>query len=200
MAPAYVVFGAGNSGGTADERGLVLGLEVICRQADTEAAVAQVLEDFIAHEMTHVYQARAGGTGSEDDLLRQALVEGFADFVMERTLGAPAMMGAERAAYGRAHEAGLWREFQADVDAGKVDTEWLYRPVTSRPGRPADMGYWIGNRICESYYARATDKQSAIRALLHLRDPRVILADSGYDGSASQPDEDRRPGAPALDA
>jgi hypothetical protein len=80
LAPAYVVFGAGNSGGTADEGGLVLGLEVICRQAETNAEAAQVLEDFIAHEMTHVYQARVGGSGYEDDLLRQALVEGFAGY------------------------------------------------------------------------------------------------------------------------
>lgn len=179
-APAFVVFGAGNSGGTADERGLVLGLEVICRQADSAAGAGQVLKDFVAHEMTHVYQARAGTVQSDVDLLRQSLVEGFADFVMERALGDRAVASADRATYGHAHEADLWRGFKRDVAAGRTDTEWLYRPVKSRPGQPADMGYWIGKRICEAYYDRAGDKRAAVRMLLELRDPPAILAESGY--------------------
>jgi hypothetical protein len=182
VAPVYVVFGAGNSGGTADDRGLVLGLEVICREADSPQAAARILRDFIAHEMTHVYQARVEAHGSEDDLLRQSLIEGFADFVMEQASSGEAASGAERSAYGLAHEPELWRDFQADVASGRPDTEWLYRPVTSRPGQPPDMGYWIGKRICEAYYARAADKAAAMRVLLELRDPEAILAASGYDG------------------
>jgi hypothetical protein len=50
----------------------------------------------------------------------------------------------------------------------------------SIPSRPADMGYWIGKRICEAYYAKAGDKRAAMRTLLELRDPKAILAKSGY--------------------
>jgi len=179
-ATAWVVFGAGNSGGTADARGLVLGLEVLCAQAGDAQAAAQVLRDFLAHEMTHVHQARAGAQESETDLLRQSLIEGFADFVMEMALDGTARAGARRSAYGLAHEAALWREFKADVDAGRTKTEWLYRQNMSIPGRPADMGYWIGKRICEAYHAKAQDKRVAMRTLLELRDPKAILVESGY--------------------
>lgn len=179
-ATAYVVFGAGNSGGTAGAEGLVLGLEVICFLADSAPAVKQVLRDFIAHEMAHVYQSRAGVKESADDLLHQSMVEGFADFVMERVLEGAARTGTERQAYGLAIEAVLWREFKSDVDSRRAKTEWLYVQRMSVPGRPADMGYWIGKRICEAYYAKAGDKRAAMRTLLELRDPKAILAESGY--------------------
>jgi hypothetical protein len=179
-ATVYVVFGAGNSGGTAGTEGLVLGLEVICSLADSAPAAAQVLRDFVAHEMAHVYQSRAGLKESEDDLLHQSMVEGFADFVMEKALEGAARAGEKRQAYGLANEAALWREFKSDVDSRRAKTEWLYVQRMSIPGRPADMGYWIGKRICEAYYAKAGDKRAAMRALLELRDPKAILAESGY--------------------
>lgn len=179
-ATAYVVFGAGNSGGTADAQGLVLGLEVLCQQAANEAEAEQVLKDFVVHEMTHVHQARAGAHDGPDSLLRQVLVEGFADHVMARVLGPAARADALRHQHGLANEAALWREFKGDVDAGKTDTDWLYRQHPRQPGRPADMGYWIGKRICEAYLQQASDKQGALRTLLQLKDPQAILAASGY--------------------
>lgn len=179
-ATAYVVFGAGNSGGTAGAQGLVLGLEVICSLADSAPAASQVLRDFVAHEMAHVHQSRAGLKENPDDLLHQSMVEGFADFVMEKALEGAARAGAERQAYGLANEAALWREFKSDIDSRRAKTEWLYVQRMSIPGRPADMGYWIGKRICEAYYAKAGDKRAAMRTLLELRDPKAILAESGY--------------------
>jgi hypothetical protein len=178
-APAWVVFGAGNSGGTAAAEGLVLGLEVICRDAADEAAAEQILKDFIAHELVHVHQERAGTVQSDGDLLRQALVEGFADHLMTLATGGTAVADRERDLHGRAHEAGLWHEFRAAVDAGTGLRGWLYGP-SGVPGRPADMGYWIGRRICEAYVARAADPARARQTLLALRDPVAILRDSGY--------------------
>jgi Predicted Zn-dependent protease (DUF2268) len=181
VAPAYVVFGAGNSGGTANEDGLVLGLEVVCRQpADAEQARRQ-LEDFVAHEITHVYQSRYAATDPQVDLLFIALREGFADFVMDRASGRPSAVDAARTAFGLEREAGLWREFKRDLDAGRTeDTDWFYKFDPKRSGQPADMGYWIGKRICERYYAQAGDKAEAMRTLLLMRDPRKILETSGY--------------------
>lgn len=181
-APVYILFGAGNSGGTADAAGLVLGLEVICRGARDAAAATQLLRDFIAHEMTHVYQARQSRQNAPDSLLRQALVEGLADHLMENTLGDKAAAGAQRQRYGLAHEAELWREFKADVDAGRPISRWFYDQRPQPGGRPPDMGYWIGKRICEAYVQGAPDRPSALQTLLALRDPVAILAASGYDG------------------
>jgi hypothetical protein len=178
-APVFVVFGAGNSGGTADTQGLVLGLEVICRDAADAAQAEQLLKDFVAHEMVHVHQARVGTVQSDSDLLRQSLVEGVADLVMQLAGGGNSLADAERSRYGHGHEARLWREFVVAAEGGQGLAGWLYGP-SGEPGRPPDMGYWIGRRIGEAYLARAGDRAAALRTLLELRDPQAILRDSGY--------------------
>ncbi len=180
-APTYFLFGAGNSGGTASRDGLGIGLEVICKEARTPAQAQQIIREFVAHEMTHVFQVRNGLEMNDHDLLQHTLSEGFADFMMGRLLGADTTVDATRRAYGQAHEAELWRQFQADVAADKGDTDWLFNAGTPPAGKVSDLGYWLGRRICESYYAKATDKAAAMRTLLLLRDPKRILADSGYD-------------------
>ena len=184
-APTYFLFGAGNSGGTASTEGLAIGLEVICKDARTPAQAQQIIREFVAHEMTHVFQVRMGLEMKDHDLLQHTLSEGFADFVMGQALGAETSVDATRRAYGIAHEAELWRKFQADVAADKGDGDWLFNGGHQPAGEPADMGYWLGRRICEAYYARAADKAQAIRTMLLLRDPRQILADSGYAGGAA---------------
>ncbi len=182
-APAYFLFGAGNSGGTASAEGLGIGIEVICKEARTPAQAQQIIREFIAHEMTHVFQNRNGLETKDHDLLQHVLIEGFADFVMGRMLGAETSVDAARRAYGVAHEAALWQKFQADVAADKGDADWLYSGGQTPAGQPPDLGYWLGRRICESYYAHATDKAQAIRTLLLLKDPKAILRDSRYDGT-----------------
>lgn len=181
-APVYVVFGAGNSGGTADAQGLVLGLEVICREAKDRQDAEQLLRGFVAHELVHVHQERVGTEQSTGDLLRQSLVEGFADYVMTLTTGGTSGAEGERRQHGQSNEAALWREFRATMvtaagDAGLAG--WLYSP-SGVPGRPPDMGYWIGMRICEAFVARSVDRAQALQTLLQLRDPRRILDESGY--------------------
>ena len=44
----------------------------------------------------------------------------------------------------------------------------------------ADLGYFVGARICEAYYEQAEDKRQAIEDLLFISDPAAILEASGY--------------------
>ncbi len=181
LAPAYVLFGAGNSGGTAKPQGLALALEVLCRQPTDAEAASRILEEYVAHEITHVYQYRDFDQSVPQDLAQLAVMEGFADFIAERSTGRLPVPGRVRDAYGRQHEAELWQRFEADLAAGRSEgTDWFYSPDPKTPGQPADMGYWVGKRICEAYYAKAEDKQAALQTLLRARDPHRILADSGY--------------------
>lgn len=183
-APVYMLFGAGNSGGTASSKALVLGLEVLCRSANTEAEATRVFIEFVAHEVTHVYQSRSMQASSSGDLLQTMLMEGFADFAMTLVLGEPARSDAERSAYGLAREAELWARAQVDFKQGdKKLRDWMYNNSSPRePGMPADLAYWLGKRICEAYCARATDKAVALQTLLEMADPAQILRDSGYRG------------------
>ena len=56
---------------------------------------------------------------------------------------------------------------------------WMYGPPPT-PGVPSDLGYWIGRRICESYYERATDKSKALVDIIEMRNPPQLYARSAY--------------------
>ncbi|MCC5854804.1 MAG: hypothetical protein JJU10_03875 [Idiomarina sp.] len=177
-APAYVVFGGNNSGGTASADGLVIGIEVLCDLVSDQAAFALLFEDFIAHEIVHVYQNRLIHLDRPPTLLEMALVEGVADFIAEKILGRVSSAAVQRSDYGLKHEAELWQEFIADMH-GSESGDWLYRQDLG-DGRPADLGYWIGKRIAESYYKNASNKKVAVRELVGFSDAQVILDNSQY--------------------
>ncbi|HEX7090558.1 MAG TPA: DUF2268 domain-containing putative Zn-dependent protease [Longimicrobiales bacterium] len=160
----YFVIGRFNSGGTVSPAGLLIGAEMYRDPAR--------LPMIVAHELVH-YQQPPGGRSLT--LLERAFREGSADFVGELLSGQ--RMNAAAQEYGRAHEAELWAEFRS-VMHGTDATGWLYG--NPPPGRPADLGYFIGYRIAEAYYAQAADKAAALRDILRVRDVERILAASGY--------------------
>jgi uncharacterized protein YjaZ len=47
-------------------------------------------------------------------------------------------------------------------------------------GGPNDLGYFMGYRICQSYYEQAEDKTAAIAAILTTKDVNALLEASGY--------------------
>ena len=62
---------------------------------------------------------------------------------------------------------------------GTNTSNWLYEGDRAK-GRPADMGYYMGYRICEAFYQKAVDKSEAVRRILALNDPEGLLRESGY--------------------
>lgn len=178
LAPAYVVFGGNNSGGTADAAGLVIGIEVLCNLADTKEDFAYIFEYFIAHEIVHVYQQRLVSIEGQLSLLEMTLIEGVADFIAEKILGRVDSSAIARTDYGLKNEARLWQEFKA-VMASTETGDWMYRQSAS-DGKPADMAYWIGKRIAEAYYHHSENKSQAVRELVGFSDAHQILNKSRY--------------------
>jgi hypothetical protein len=190
----YIVFGAGNSGGTAGPGAQVLGLEVLCRMSPTPEKLRQTLRHFFAHETVHSFQQDAGMTLARDPLLAAILVEGAADFIAQLVTGEEP--DAVRAAWATPREAELWRQMQADIaltrkltdkddpeegsPEAKAYARWIGNYSTPPAGWPPELGYWMGLRIWQRYYAAAPDKHAALRAMLAVRDPRVILAAGTY--------------------
>lgn len=82
----------------------------------------------------------------------------------------------------QADEATYFAEFLREKDGTDI-SRWLYNQGRTAPGRPGDLGYFIGYRIAQAYYLKATDKAQAIRDLITLRDPAALLVQSGYAGS-----------------
>lgn len=183
-----VVFGAGNSGGTAQPDMQVLGLEVLCRLAPDGAAFRRIMRHFYAHETVHTFQRFDQKRLEADPLLADALAEGTADYLARLVTGE--VPDPERARWAEANAAFVWAEFARDIAAARdpslteaqrkaVMRRWVGNAGNPPEGWPSELGYWVGMTIAEGYVAKAPDRAAAIRELLRLDDPRAVLARSG---------------------
>ncbi|MGN7832332.1 DUF2268 domain-containing putative Zn-dependent protease [Pseudoxanthomonas sp. 22568] len=198
------VFGAANSGGTADARSQVIGLEVACQGVTGPADFQKSMRHLFAHETIHSLQTpMQEGSAAQRDLLVWALREGAANFFAALVTGGD-LTGADNA-WAMERETELWRGFQTDrrimrarwtpgqepdAAAVKAATRWMWNVGNPPAGWPAELGYWIGHRILGAYYQRKPDKRAAIAAILALEDPDALLRESGYAGGAAVPDGD----------
>lgn len=192
--PVTVLVGRYSTGGTVSGRGLLIGLEFFGRDAqaplgelnafarDNQKSWMRDLPPLVAHEHTHFLSGRAGSTSGRSGatLLARSLNEGVAEFIGELASGEPTYLRFFRV--WQANEAAYFAEFLREKDGTDI-SRWLYNQGSTTGGRPGDLGYFIGYRIAQAYYARATDKAQAIRELIALRDPAALLAQSGYAGS-----------------
>lgn len=164
--PAYFVIGAYNSGGTSTSNGLIMGVEM---QQD----IAQ-LPYIVAHELIHFNQNYGADSNT---LLSQSIMEGAADFMGELISGKHINKTAMD--YFNANEDALCKEF-AEIMNNKKYHGWLYGGNGKNPGRPNDLGYSIGYKICMAYYDKHNNPQQAIRDILNIQDFEVFLRKSGY--------------------
>ena len=181
----FVLFGAGNSGGTAAKGAQVLGLEVICAEADTPEELRHNLRHFFAHETVHALQRRSGRHG-RDILLETILAEGAADFIARMVTGEEPDL--PRAQWAQTREADLVARLDSDMDTVATVTNstrtqadaavlrWVHNYGAAPDGWPSELGYWMGLRIWEGYWAQTEDKQEALSRMLTLDNPREILA------------------------
>ncbi len=175
--PVTIAIGRGKPVGTADETGVMIGLEALCAadflDPDPEGRFVHV----IAHEFVHVQQSHGSAKEEGGTVLEASLLEGGAEFIGELTSGGVSYGHLASATRGR--EAEFERAFVADQDKPADGSAWLYngRGTADRPG---DLGYWVGYRIAKAYYCNAPDKRAALRDLVMLGDAKAILAGSGW--------------------
>jgi len=182
----YFLIGCQNSGGTTTDAGLLIGAEMYGRTADTPEremddwlkAVTKPVElipHIVAHELIHYQQKYSGA--AKLTLLGASITEGSADFVGELISGK--QINTNLHTYGNPREAEVWAEFKTEMDGSKT-SNWLYQGDKAK-GRPADLGYYVGYKICEAFYKNAADKKQAVREILEIKDFKKFLADSGYE-------------------
>ncbi len=182
----HLVFGAANSGGTASPDAQVIGLEVMCGRGTSPEAFRAGMRRIFAHETVHSWQTQPGSEPA-DLLIYAALAEGVPDLLAELVTGlAPS---PERAAFGGAREALIWRQFEADRVAVLAGDKTVLRRWFGNAGAtldgvaqgwPSELGYWVGQQIARAYFERASDKRTALRELIDNRDPGAVLQASGY--------------------
>ena len=191
--PVTLLVGRFSTGGTTSTSGMLIGSEFYSTNTNTpldelqqfqrdNVKSADSLPMIIAHEHAHILQQNAGNglfTHANRNLLEQSLIEGGADFIGERSSGGN--INGRLQAFALPREAALWQEFKAAMHGTDL-TQWLYNQGSSNatPDHPGDLGYFIGYRIAEAYYAKQTDKVAALRDIIEIRNADDFLARSGY--------------------
>lgn len=189
----YIVFGAGNSGGTAGPNAQVLGLEVICSvSGDTPEGLRTTLRKFFAHETVHTFQIDPTEP-QKSFLLAAVLQEGAADFIASIVTGETP--DPQRASWAAQRELTLWTQFKKDLLLTQAPADkshpkaaqaamlrWIENYKNAPPGWPTEVGYWTGMRIWQCYYQAATDKHLAIHDVISWNNSEAILRKSGYSG------------------
>ncbi|MGH9942624.1 MAG: DUF2268 domain-containing putative Zn-dependent protease [Pyrinomonadaceae bacterium] len=181
----YFLIGRMNSAGTLTDKALLIGLDMfgMSKDAPTEElsdwhkAVVKPIESVphvVAHELIHYQQKYPAG---DQSLLRRTVNEGSADFIAELISGGH--VNPHLHAYGNPREKELWLEFKQGLKATDV-SRWLYQGDQSKD-RPADLGYYVGYKICEAYYKNAADKKQAVKDILEIKDFGQFLSASNYE-------------------
>ncbi len=187
----YFVIGRMNAGGTATLKGLLIGFEMYGKTDDASLAelsgwkkssVGKVerIPFIVAHELVHYQEKNAHLTslyGGEVSLLGKSLSEGSADFIGELISGDKDNPNLHQ--YGNQREKQLWLEFKKEMN-GTDESNWLYQGDKAKD-KPADLGYYVGYKIAESYYNKAKDKKQAVKDILEIKDFNAFLKASGYD-------------------
>ncbi|HEX8427993.1 DUF2268 domain-containing putative Zn-dependent protease [Hymenobacter sp.] len=185
----YFVVG-GFAGSTAQPPGLLIGADQTANGPGVDTSELTLVQrnrcgsvtnmpNLVTHEMTHNVQQPNDGT-----LLGAAIREGMADFVAELVTGT---MGNNTRlhVYGNAHERELWTAFRQEMN-GTYPKNWLANSEQETPEKPCDLGYYVGYKICQAYYTKASDKKQALAAMLTTKDFKGFLAESGYEGKFSK--------------
>jgi len=191
--PPKICFAIGTlrTGGTVRKDYLLIGTEIASADDTTnkermnkwlQNVLGQTgsITGMVAHETVHFLQSKAvfpmANAYFGHRLLMFALREGAADFIAEKAVGHH--INAHIFKYGEANEEALWREFEPEMLKNKLN-KWLYNGANAKD-RPADLGYYIGYKICEDYYNRAEDKDKALIDIIRMKNYKRFLKESGY--------------------
>ena len=189
--PVYFVVGHLKAGGQASAVGALIGSEIFARKSDTDLVELEsrrfydpsVLPAIVAHEMSHIQQARAQGLeqyvsiyGENRSVLKNAIREGTAVWFTETIAGQ--MFEPEVRAWVIEHEEEIWDIFQQEMHGDDFDP-WFGAAPEDRDW-PYDVGYFLGSRIVEAYYRNSSDPEAALREILGVIDYDAFLEASGY--------------------
>ncbi|HKT49275.1 MAG TPA: DUF2268 domain-containing putative Zn-dependent protease [Candidatus Angelobacter sp.] len=168
----YFVIGAQNSGGTSSAEALIIGSEMFGNGPNYFVQMSDVVP-MVIHESAHFQQK----DHSKNDLFNNAMREGGADFVAELVTGRH--INEANKPYGDSHEQELWQRLQHDIKSRAEIGNWMgvFNPTN---GEPRDLGYYMGYKICQSYYEIHSDKQQALKTIMVMQSPEEILSQSGY--------------------
>jgi hypothetical protein len=176
----YFIIGTGIFGGRVSEGQLIIGAEKMASEK-ADWAVPIVL-----HEYVHTQKTLA-----EDALLSHAIMEGMADFVAElvNEKDLATVYPGSYIDFGNKNEKAVWTEFKKYMGSSEKNKmfDWMYgtKGMAINGTSMKDLGYFMGYKICKSYYAQATDKTKALKEMIEMNfskeeNAKAFLLKSGY--------------------
>ena len=181
----YFAIGKFEVGGTRFDNLLYVGAELKCTtpapplgelRPDLRGGISPVeaISTVCVHELVHAQQQ----VEDSQTNLEGALKEGAAEYVAYRLTG---RLGSPDAfAYAKQHEAEVRRQFAPEADQPIV-AKWFLATADATTKQPGALGYYIGFRICEAYYAQASDKKAALQTIVGLSNmPELIAQGHNY--------------------
>ncbi len=182
----YFVIGKFNSAGTASDNGLLIGVDQISKSADIPTTELNLWEKnvysesknipiIVVHELIHFLQ---DNMMKDTSLLSNAVQEGMADYIAYLCTGEN--LSKRQHDFAKNQELKIWEEFTKEMDLNKSEN-WIANGDQESDTKPADLGYYIGFKICEAYYEEAKDKKAAIAEMLSITDYHDFLNKSKYD-------------------
>ena len=184
--PIYLMVGMMTAGGTPDGgAGLLIGTEFysMSNTTDTTGLGAwersviksnEYLVPIIIHEYVHIQQK----IPQSSTVLAKVINEGSADFITQLISGKN--INEHIHAYGNKREKELFEKFEKEKDGTDL-SYWLHNGAEAlKRGIPADLGYYLGYKIVESYYNKAADKKQAVKDILEIKDFDDFYKRSGY--------------------
>ncbi len=177
----YFLIGVGQFGGNAVGENLIIGSEVMANDKDDWAI------SICLHEYVHTQQGK-----NNYHFLSHCITEGMADFVAE-LINQKSLAMTYPGGYidfGNKNEAEIWKKFKSYIGSNEENGtyyNWMYgsKGISINGTTVKDLGYFMGYKICKSYYDNATDKRTALAEIIELdlstdEKAKEFLLKSGY--------------------
>lgn len=171
-AEIYFTIGGLRSGGTTMGNFVLIGTEIAA--ADSLVNVSEFKSNWLPnvfknqslnnivflniHEYVHTQQKKQG-----ENVLSASIREGACDFIAELITKRP--YKSQYMIYGTNHEKEIKKTFKQEMFTKKYEN-WLSNG--GKMGEKADLGYFIGYRICKFYYNNHKNKSKAIKNIIEL--------------------------------
>jgi len=177
----YFLIGIGEFGGNAIGENLAIGCEVMANDK-TDWAISICL-----HEYVHTQQGK-----NNYHFLSHCITEGMADFVAE-LVNQKSLAETYPGGYidfGYKNEQEIWNKFKNYISSNEENGSyynWMYgsKGIAINGTTMKDLGYFMGYKICKSYYDNAIDKTKALTEIIELdlssdEKAKEFLLKSGY--------------------
>ena len=132
----------------------------------------EYLPAVVIHEFIHI---QSNSSDYKKKLLVSVIEEGKADFLTYIITGKK--LNKRTHDYYNPVESKIWDKFKPLI---RKDRYLDWKIVMDKEKLFSTTDYYLGYKICESYYNNASDKKLAIKEIIEIKDYKKFLNESGY--------------------